>query len=452
MSTPAPPRAGGPVRPGGPVPAGPRPAGPTPALPTTQRPRTAPPRRGGLSRTPGKLRLAMALAILASLLIGAIGLIGGLRQSALLGAASERTDQIVSLLDARGSLVSADSTATNAFLVGGLEPAALRADYDAALHAGAVDLTLLAGRAVDSTGRLGDASGALASYAGLVEQARANNRQGFPVGAAYLDQASRTLASDVLVPIDIVVVETADASAAAFNTVRGMAGLGVVMLLGLGVLIGIQVWLARRTRRVLNPPMVAGTLVAGIAAVVGMVSFTSAANQATEVREGSYRATLATSQALSLVGEARSDEAFALIRRGNGASYEESFAVAVEQARADLERASTASPTRVVPDPLTLLDEWVAAHAEIRALDDGGDWDGAVALATSLDPDAPSARYTAFVEAATEQVAADSASTRTALGSARIGGALTGWTIAIAAVLCAVLSWRGLARRLEEYR
>ena len=30
-------------------------------------------------------------------------------------------------------------------------------------------------------------------YAGLVESARANNRQGFPVGAAYLDQASAAL-------------------------------------------------------------------------------------------------------------------------------------------------------------------------------------------------------------------------------------------------------------------
>jgi hypothetical protein len=44
---------------------------------------------------------------------------------------------------------------------------------------------------------LAEANASLTTYTGLIESARANNRQGFPVGIGYLKNASTVLRSQV---------------------------------------------------------------------------------------------------------------------------------------------------------------------------------------------------------------------------------------------------------------
>ncbi|TNU76883.1 hypothetical protein FH969_01995 [Miniimonas arenae] len=456
-------RSAVPPRPGGPVGASAAaPPSGRPAQPSPQAPRGAQGQQGrqgqqrvkrrlAPSNTPSRLRLAIAVAVLASVLVGALGLTIGLQQSRLLGAVAERGQRVVALLDTRGNLVTADGTVTNAFLIGGLEPADLRATYDASLADGAAGLAALGDTPDDPEHLLAGASSDVAVYAGLVEQARANNRQGFPVGAAYLGQASRGLASGVLAPIDTVVSTTADATARDFNAVGGVVALAWLSFALLAVLVVVQIWLARRSRRVINVPTLVGTLVLLLATVVGTVVASSTASTARDTRTSSYQGSLAVSQALSLAGEARSDEAFTLIRRGSGGAYQEQFVAATEQARADLERAAEAAGDGDT-DLVALLDAWVEQHAQIRALDDGGDWNGAVALATSRAEDSPSAAYDAFVTAADAQVTAFSDATDHSLRSAQWQTGVMGVVLAVAGLVSAVLCWRGIGRRLEEYR
>jgi len=413
-------------------------------------PAATPPHRTGvraaLRRTPGKMRVAGVVAVVASLAVGFLGLRAGLAQSDALADADADTTQLVGIQDVRNDLVVADATATNAFLVGGLEPPEQRAPYDAAVASAANGLARLAGSNEADAELLGKATAGLTTYTGLVEQARANNRQGFPVGAAYLDQASSVLRTDVLPQLDDLVGANSDRVDASFDSVSSVPWLLALGILALALLVVVQVWMARRTHRRLNAGLFWATVLALAASVGGAVVLGSSARQASDVRHGPYDETVSVSRAYSLANDAKSMESFTLIKRGSGAAYEETFVAETDEARTLLSR-----PT-VDPSLVPLLDDWVAAHQKIRALDDGGDWDGAVALAISPAPGDPNDVFETFSAAASSSLEASAAQTHDALSGSGGSAVLAGWLILVAGLLAAVLSWRGISTRVEEYR
>jgi len=402
--------------------------------------------RAALSRTPGKMRVAGVLAVVASLAVGLLGLRAGLAQSDALADADADTTQLVGIQDVRNDLVVADATATNAFLVGGLEPSEQRARYDEAIASAAHGLAQLAGSNEADAELLGKATAGLTTYTGLVEQARANNRQGFPVGAAYLDQASSVLRTDVLPHLDDLVAANSDRVDASFDSVGSVPWLLALGILALAVLVVVQVWLARRTHRRLNAGLFWSTVLALAASVGGAVVLGSTAQRAGDVRHGPYDATVSVARAYALANDAKSMESFTLIKRGSGAAYEETFVAETDQARTLLSRDT------VDPSLAPLLDDWVAAHQEIRKLDDGGDWDGAVALAVSSAPGDPNDVFQTFSTAAGSSLEASAQETHTSLSGSGGSAVLVGWLILVAGLLAAVLSWRGISTRVEEYR
>ncbi|MFI2703465.1 hypothetical protein [Cellulosimicrobium composti] len=418
-------------------------------------PAAAPPARASrarraLRRTPGKLRLVMALCVLAALALGVLGFQAGSVQSRALEAASEDAAQLVGVQEVRNALVAADATATGAFLVGGLEPADQRARYDDLVDQAATRLATLSGSNEGDAALLGEVAADLTVYTGLVEQARANNRQGFPVGSAYLDQASTILREQMLPTLDEVVLDDADRVAADFSGVRNALWVLAGGLLALAVLLASQVWLARRTHRVLNVGLAVATGVVLVVGVVATVLLAQASSRAQDVRTGPYAATLAASQAYSLGNDAKSMEAFTLIKRGSGQAYEEAFVTATDDAAARLDAAAAEG----ILDGSTAqaLDAWVARHAEIRALDDDGRWDEAVALATATDPESPNAAFDAFSASARDDIETGAAATSDRLDGAATTATVAGWLVLVAGLVAALLAWRGVSARLEEYR
>ncbi|MEZ0448836.1 hypothetical protein [Cellulomonas sp. ICMP 17802] len=402
--------------------------------------------RAALGRTPGRMRVAGVVAVVASLAVGVLGLRAGLAQSSALADADADSTQLVGIQDVRNDLVVADATATNAFLVGGLEPPEQRARYDEAVASAARGLAQLAGSNGADAELLGKATAGLTTYTGLVEQARANNRQGFPVGAAYLDQASSVLRTDVLPHLDDLVDANSDRVDAHFDSVSSVPWLLALGILALAVLVVVQVWLARRTHRRLNAGLFWSTVLALAASIGGAVVLVSTAQRAADARTGPYDATVAVSRAYSLANDAKSMESFTLIKRGSGAAYEEQFVKETDEARTLLSRPTV--DATLVP----LLDDWVTAHASIRALDDGGDWDGAVALAISGAPGDPNDVFQTFSTAASTSLEASAARTHDALSGSGGSAVLVGWLMLAAGLLAAVLSWRGISTRVEEYR
>ncbi|GIJ00342.1 hypothetical protein CLV28_0070 [Sediminihabitans luteus] len=403
-----------------------------------------------LARTPGRLRLALAVSVLACLLVGALAYETARSQADAVEAVRGGTQQVVGGQSVRADLVAADATATNAFLVGGLEPPERRAAYDASLADAADMLRTLAASRLGDGARTPLPFAALTRYTGEIEQARANNRQGYPVGAAYLDSASTSLRSDVLAPLATATSAEQARVAAAFDESSGASRALGWCALAILALVAVQVWVARRTRRVLNPWLVTATVLVLVVTAGGAVLMASIGSTTDAVRDGRYAAASAVLSAQAAANDAKSQESVGLIRRGSGPDVEVGLVESLDEARAHLADADATG----VGDPALgdALDAWVDAHAGVRALDDGGDWDAAVAAASSDDPGSSNDTFAAFTSAA-DTFVTDTVTTLDADldESAAVADAAAVVAVVLAA-LAALAAWRGIHRRLEEYR
>src|SRR5665647_2152593 len=197
-----------------------------------------------MSGTPGRLRVLALLTVAVSLIfaVSAFSTFGSTDDALRRGEAN--TSQLVRIQAIHTNLVRADAHATNAFLVGGLEPAAQRADYTTSLSQ-ASRLIAEAARNQPADGpALGALNDSVLTYSSLIEQARATNRQALPVGAQYLRLASSGLRSDSLPILDALVkANQARVSAEFEGATAGSAALVTTGVLALLVLIGGMVWL-----------------------------------------------------------------------------------------------------------------------------------------------------------------------------------------------------------------
>jgi len=365
-------------------------------------------------------------------------------------------------------LSDADNTAATAFLAGGLDPPAARKRYLADIHAAG---TLLENATARGGATLGSASKDLATlstdlpiYAGEVETARADNRQGYPLGAAYLREASELMRRTLLPAAnDMYAAENASLSAAS-GQATGLPFVIATIAVGLGILIVVawaSRWLRRRTHRVLN----SGLLLAGAAAVISLVwlavAYAGARGdlQTAQSRGSAPVEALARADIAAL--QAHADESISLINNGgDNGTYQAAY---LRQQRALgpgagtlltlAETAATGSQasggaTAAVGD----AQSWFAAHAHLRTLDDNANHSAAVQSALGSGPNDAG---TAFTKLSADFAAGITAGQATFAASASAGAnAFTGLepgVIAAALVMAAGFAW-GLSRRLAEYR
>ena len=429
------------------------PTGPPPVAlpPTAQRPAgRLPSARGDFVRqllhgTPGRMRLLAAAAVLAALGIGAVSTNALLASRAAVERAANNTAQVIRVESIHVDLLRADALATNAFLVGGLEPADQRARYDAALSRATTGIAEAAAAQPDDGRALGGLADDVRTYAGLVEQARANNRLGLPVGAQYLRQASAGLRSDAIPLVQALTAANEGRARAEFARADSRLQLlvGVAAIL---VLVGVGVWLARRTHRYLNAPLT-GAVILLAAALLVAVSAVGGIGQATgAVARGDYATAVALADVSTAANDARANESLTLIARGSGAAFEKAWALDGVAVRAKLgEVGASRSLT-------ALWQGYTATHEKVRRLDDGGKWDEAVALATTTKATGAGPLFEGFDrQVASERDEASAAAIERLDG---LGGTapLYAVLLSLAALLAAWLVVRGIGRRIEEYR
>lgn len=355
------------------------------------------------------------------------------------GRAADDTEQLIRVQNIQSSLLRADALATNAFLVGGLEDPAQRAEYEStvddvqrliadAARAQPADEKVLAALNVE----VGD-------YTTGVAQARDNNRQLFPVGAEYLSDASTSLRTEAT-PLLAALVKA--------NTARAddsMAGQHPWWLLLVGaVAVAVLVWvnqqLARTFRRRIN---VGVAVAAGLVVVTTLVAAAGAfvndrAND--QLRRGDLAVATAQAQARTAANDAKASESLRLIRRGSGAAFEEQWKTSAATVQRTLQRGTA--------------DDWRAyreAHQRIVRADDAGDWEGAVRLATGSAASGATATFDTFDKDSEQLIGATGAVVTAELRSGRgvaLGLALL--TLLLGAVAAAAVA-RGIAQRRGEF-
>lgn len=397
--------------------------------------------------TPGGFRLAAAITTVVCALCGLIGAAAIAARDGSLDAAGTSARQLVDLQEVRTAAVEADSIAASSFLLRGGEQAVQRARYEDRLAAATRALAVVAQRAPTAdVEALAAANTSLASFAGLIEQSRANNRQGFPVGAAYQRQASALVRSDLLPALDAVDLASRERLNSSLGDSTRNAVIAVVALLvALVVLVVASFLLFRRTRRLINVPIAIGGALVVAALAWSMFTLLPTGATVEDTVDSDLSGADALARARAGAFDARSAESLTLINRGNGAANQQDWELADEKVRRALDGACDGGRGAC------LDNEWQAyrsVHEEVRAADDGGDYDGAVLLALN---DAQS-RFDEFTEPAEqaqrtrdEQVAAGFADARAPLGLLR-------WVVLVAGLGAAVTALVGFGQRLREYR
>jgi hypothetical protein len=330
----------------------------------------------------------------------------------------------------RTALVQADADATNAYLTGGLEPPAQRAEYED-YRSRAARLIAEASQAnpADAT-TLGQVNDVLVRYAGLIESARANNRQNYQVGTAYLSQASNQLRDNGLSALARVVDANQARLDGAYTASRNAAyQFWAVALIALAVLIWAQVSVARHSHRYLNVPLAGATVGLLVAIAVCGLGLLQAQSRADQTRSGDYARTAALAQARVNAFDAKSKE---------------SAKALIEATRGRLDAARVSGDLG--------LKAWIAVHDQIRALDNKGDWEGASARAIGTAAQDSNVTFRAFDLASARELDQAAAATSDALASAGSAVALRSWLLLVVALLAAAGVWWGISERLGEYR
>jgi hypothetical protein len=396
-------------------------------------------------QTPQRLRL-LSLGVVMTITI--IGLVGALTFAYLafsLSRAKADTAQLIRVQKIQSNLLSADATATNAFLVGGLEPPAQRAAYEQAMSS----TSSLIAEAAQAQPADGEALAALnqeiVSYAGMIEQARANNRQGLPVGAQYLRNASAQLRSDALPIVDNLVSANATRAAQEMHAGAGVLVL-VLALIGLAGVIVAQIWLAHRFKRTINVGMLACAVALLIVVIGSLIVVLQLRGALKEISTGSLAAVNAAADARIDANDAKSNESLTLIARGSGQAFEAAWKTS--------SGAVTNSLARLTDKP-ELASQWQAytdVHRQIRELDDGGQWDKAVARATGSGRTSSNTAFGTFDSSLAgylDGVSQDASSSLAAEQPIVIVAAIL---VLLAGLGAALLGRWGVAERLKEYR
>ncbi|MDV9186953.1 hypothetical protein R6L23_01715 [Streptomyces sp. SR27] len=363
-------------------------------------------------------------------------------------------------------LADADTTAASGFLAGTLEPEESRKRYDRDIAA-AARLLVEAAAGTDGSGRsaaeIATLNEQLPRYTGLVERARAANRQGLPLGGAYLRYANQQMTSTLLPAAErLYTAETErlrkdDVSARTWPYLSVAVGLIVLVALG---------WAQRRnyvrTHRVFNHGLLAATAATVVALLWLATAHTLARaglNDAQTHGQESLQV-LNTARISSLT--ARANENLTLVARGavltedrTKDKYEADYAASMEALTGALAAADAladdADGRTPVDEAVNRVRTWQTLHKEARSKDEAGDYEGA--LVRIVGPKDSTGQAFDQVDAALERALVHEKAefTRSAEDA---GAALTALPLGAAAlgILGAAGAVLGINRRLSEYR
>ncbi|MGW4367130.1 hypothetical protein ACWEKT_15935 [Nocardia takedensis] len=400
--------------------------------------------------TPGVVSLIAVVSVLLCLVAGSIA-------AAQLDAKVTRHERVLGHTEPVAfaaqrlyvALSAADAAAAEAFLSGGIESPAIRARYRQALADAAAALAEATTGAGDARTReiVARIAADLPAFAGLVETARANNRQGFPVGSAYLREASALMRDSLLADAE----ELSDARFAEVRAEqREIAAVPVSSVLALLAVLAAAGFasavLVRRTNRWVNPGLVAagGAAVLALAWALGSTAIAGAAldndSSGPSVRFESL------AQARILAQQARTDETLQLIVRGDIADGEKSYEDHLAALRTNLAAALGPGSAAAVS-----VDSWNEGHrAQVEAYR-SANFNAALNQAIGAGPQGSAERFAAVDRALGADLAAARAQLRDGVNDA--GDALS-WAPAVA--LLAMLGAAGavvvgLWPRLKEF-
>jgi len=421
--------------------------------------------RRSAASTPGRLFVIGVGLVVLSLLTGLVGAVAlQQKQDTIDNLIAHREPVAAASQQIYRSLSDADATAASAFLAGGNPPEELRERYELDIAQAGANLAKAAADVAgvpEAQAQVDQLSQQLPVYTGLVETARAFNRQGFPAGAAYLREASGLMrakllpAAQELYSIDFRRLAEEQAQARSFPWIT----VALVLAL-LAALVATQMYLVRRTNRLLNVGLVVATISVLVGLVWGTVALLMESSSVADGQESGTQQVELAVEARIVALKMRANETLTLVARGDGGDYEKEWQALVPElsgsGRENLlvraqELAADDQTREVLERARTNVADWLELHKQVRELDDGGSYEKAVELAMG-DEDGAASRFSELdgnllraINNGREQFVAE-----TGAASSALTGLVPG--AAVLALLAATGVTMGIRERLREYR
>ncbi|MER7836443.1 hypothetical protein ABTY98_11135 [Streptomyces sp. NPDC096040] len=425
--------------------------------------------RAATTTEPGRLRLIGAVL---AVLIVAFGAVTAWQMTDRAAAADDvlhRSQPLSSgAADIYRSLADANTAASSGFLAGGQETAASRQRYETDIRTAAAKLVTAAANSEPgspSEAAVTKLNKLLPEYKGLVERARVYNRQGYPVGGAYLRYANEKMQQEMLPAAeDLYTKENARLSSDYADATPYPWAAIVLGLLALAALAWAQLRHYRRTNRVLNHGLVAASAATVVTLLWLVVGHTFARAGLDDSYDHGVRSLNVLHDARIASLKARGNENLSLVARGaetvtvDGETYDAYYydfdkdmtalGRGLTQAAALADDSAGSKPVQAAEGNMKV---WKERHTDARTDDENGDYQAALdkvigakgATAECFDSvDTNLKNALAHEEAEFQSRATDG---RDAMSGLPIGAAMLGVAAASGALF-------GIGRRLSEYR
>ncbi|MEV0554098.1 hypothetical protein AB0I27_11635 [Streptomyces sp. NPDC050597] len=426
--------------------------------------------RAAATTEPGRLRIIGAVL---ALLVVAFGAVTAWQMTDRSAAADDvlHSSQPLSAdaADIYRSLADANTAASSGFLAGGQETEESRERYEKDIRVAADKLvTAAANSEPGSTSEktITKLNTMLPEYKGLVERARANNRQGFPLGGAYLRYANSKMQvmledAERLYTVENQRLRSDYDDATPYPWIAIGAG-----VLAIGGLAWAQHRNYRRTNRVLNHGLVAATAASTVVLLWLVVGHSVARAGLNDSYDNAVRSLNTLNDARIASLKARGNENLTLVARGAetrtvGAETVDAYDYDFEQQMKDLtvklaaaeDLADNSAGEKPVQAATANMKVWKERHKEARAEDTLGNYQGALDKVIGTKDKKPTGECFDKVDTALETaIGREETEFKQAAGDGR--GAMNGLVVgaAVLAVLAAAGAVLGIGRRLSEYR
>ncbi|RAG82777.1 hypothetical protein DN069_25775 [Streptacidiphilus pinicola] len=362
------------------------------------------------------------------------------------------------------SLADADTTAATGFLQAGQETAAVRTQYSDDIATASQLLTQAAAQSgSDDPGQqwITKLNAQLPTYAGLVETAKADDRQGIPLGGAYLRFASAQMQNQMLDEAQSLYQAESSRLDNDYADARSLPwaalGLGVVLL---ALLVRAQIRLFHRTNRVFNLGLVFATACATVALLwLGVGQSISASYLSDSDSKGAAPLQMLNQAEIEAL-KCRAAENLNLVARGSTTAYETAWDAESKKlagaggylAQAQQMTSGDAAAQGEVNAAVASFHTWQSRHDVAHTANQGGDYGTAVSDTIGSGSGTIDAAFTSLNSSLSAAAANEQAQFTSLADSARSATSLLAPGAGVLTVLAAAGVVVGVNRRVAEYR
>jgi hypothetical protein len=418
------------------------------------------------STTPVAMRTLLAALVLLSLAWGAFGGWVASEHSSAAHAALT-VDEPLSLNASQmyESIADSDVTITAAYLESSQPSLQPLQRYQDDIATATADIARLraAGGSTSQDNALATLISGLPAYSGYVADAESEYSLGFPLtGSSFMQVASEEAQLTLLPAARTVFLQENAAVSAASGQATGLpaeiVALVIAVITGF-TLLRAQRWLTRRTNRILNPGLLAASVLLVVSTVWLAAGFLTARQDLDHgIGQGSRPAqTLA--QASIGVQQIRSDAVLNVISRSGDASFQQDFLAASRlvgpgggSLLASAAAASGASARADVTSAEQQASIWYTTNAGAYRLGVAANYAAERTMVIGTGPGSSAAGFAAVEDAIANAITGDQAVFQSAATTG--AGALSPLlpTVIVASRLMALACFWGFTRRLAEYR